>query len=94
VPLQASPVSVSAKTVERWEDRNALPANPSVRARLAKLQELADLGLIVYTPEGFIRFLTMPHPALRDRTPLQLIEQGQADAVLADLAGEYEGLGF
>lgn len=87
-------LDVSAKTIERWEERDTLPANPIARARLAKLQEIAELGLIVYTPEGFTEFLMVPHRALEGRTPLQLIEQGQADRVFADLAGEYEGQGY
>ena len=87
-------LNVSAKTVERWEARDTLPASSHPRSRLAKLHEIAQLGLTVYTPEGFSRFLTLPHPAFGGRTALQLIEQGQADGVLADLAGEYEGLGY
>src|SRR5688500_10230600 len=78
-------LDVSAKTIERWEERDALPANLGTRARLAKLQEIAELGLTVYTTEGFAQFLTVPHAALGGRIPLQLIEQGQAEEVLADL---------
>lgn len=89
-------VDVSAKTVERWEGRRALPpaAGARVRALLAQIQEVRDLGLAVYTPEGFRQFLVTPLPAFGQRTPLQLIEQGQADAVIAALAADYEGAGF
>ena len=87
-------LDVSAKTIERWEARGTPPTNAHLCSRLAKLREIAELGLIVYTPEGFSKFLTLPHPAFEGRTALQLIEQGQADRVLADLAGEYEGLGY
>ena len=89
-------VDVSAKTVERWEQRQALPLRTSsrVRAQLAQIQELRDLGLSVYTREGFRQFLRTPLPPWGGRTPLQMIEQGQIADVLAALASDYEGLGY
>lgn len=89
-------IDVSAKTVERWEQQHSLPPRTSARVRLqiARIQELRDLGLTVYTPEGFREFLRTPLPTFAGRTPLQLIEQGQADEVIAALAADYEGLGF
>lgn len=89
-------VDVSAKTVERWEHRQGLPARASARLRsqLAQIQEVRDLGLRVYTPEGFRQFLKTPLPAFDGRTPLQMIEQGRADAVISALASDYEGLGY
>ncbi len=88
-------VDVSAKTVERWEHQRSLPARASarIRARFAQIQEVRDLGLCVYTPEGFRQFLRTPLPAFAGRTPLQMIEQGRADDVIAALAADYEGLG-
>jgi hypothetical protein len=61
---------------------------------LAHIQAVRDLGLCVYTPEGFRQFLRTPLPIFAGRTPLQMIEQGRADDVLAALASDYEGLGF
>ena len=89
-------VDVSAKTVERWEDLRALPpgASSRVRERLAQIQEMRDLGLSVYTPDGFQHFLRTPLPPFGGRTPLQLIEQGRIGEVVAALAADYEGLGF
>jgi transcriptional regulator with XRE-family HTH domain len=87
-------LDVSAKTIERWEERDALPASGQVRSRLAQLREIADLGLTVYTPDGFPRYLATPLPTFGGRTALQLIEQGEGDRVLAALAADYEGLGF
>lgn len=89
-------VDVSAKTVERWEDRRALPPTTGARVRtaLARIQEIRDLGLTVYTPDGFRQFLVTPLPAFGHRTPLQLIEQGESEAVIAALAADYEGAGF
>lgn len=48
-------VDVSVKTVERWEQQGALPARASsrIRAQLDQIQAVRDLGLCVYTPEGF-----------------------------------------
>lgn len=89
-------VDVSAKTVERWEQQHSLPpgASSRVRVQLARIQEVRDLGRCVYTPEGFRLFLQTPLPAFASRTPLQMIEQGQVDDVIAALAADYEGLGF
>lgn len=89
-------VDVSAKTVERWEAQRALPARAGarVRAQLARIQEVRDLGLTVYTPAGFQQFLRTPLPAFDGRTPVQMIEQGQVAAVVAALASDYEGLGY
>jgi DNA-binding XRE family transcriptional regulator len=87
-------VDVSAKTVERWEHQQGLPlgASSRVREQLAQIQEIRDLGLIVYTPEGFQLFLKTPLPEFEGKTALQMIEQGRADAVLDALAADYEGV--
>ena len=87
-------VDVSSKTVERWEVRQVLPTNPRVRGQLAQIQEMRDLGLSVYTPEGFREFLRTPLPIFGGKTALQTIEQGGIDDVIAALASDYEGLGF
>lgn len=89
-------VDVSAKTVERWEQQQTLSPRASARIRiqLAQIQEVRDLGLRVYTPEGFRQFLRTPLPVFAGSTPLQMIEQGKTDDVLAALASDYEGLGY
>ncbi|MGH2616401.1 MAG: antitoxin Xre/MbcA/ParS toxin-binding domain-containing protein [Thermomicrobiales bacterium] len=89
-------VDVSAKTIERWEHQHALPVRTSsrIRAQLAQIQEVRDLGLCVYTPEGFRQFLRTPLPTFAGRTPLQMIEQGKVDDVISALASDYEGLGY
>ena len=86
-------VDVSAKTVERWERQHSLPTRASSRIR-AQIQAVRDLGLCVYTPEGFRLFLKTPLPVFDGRTPLQMIEQGRADDVISALASDYEGLGY
>ena len=87
-------LDVSAKTIGRWKARSEPPANRTARRQLAQLREIVDLGLIVYTPEGFRLFLTTAMPVFGGRTALQFIENGEGDEVFGVLAGVYEGLGF
>jgi uncharacterized protein (DUF2384 family) len=87
-------LDISTRTVERWEERTAPPPSRIGRERLAKLQQLIELGVTVFGAEMFQRFLGLPQPALDGRTPLQLIEHGQEDRVFGLLAAEYEGQGF
>jgi DNA-binding XRE family transcriptional regulator len=85
-------LDVTAKTVGRLEDEQRLPAQPAVATRLAKLKELVDLGLLVYTPEGFARFMATALPVFGGFTALQLIERGEIERVFAELAATYEGI--
>jgi hypothetical protein len=84
---------VSAKTIERWEETGALPANSMHRLRLTTLREIVELGRVVYREEGFRLFLTTPLRSFESRTPLQAMETGQLERVRRALAGDYEGLG-
>ena len=87
-------VGVTAKTVERWEARPTRPARDETRARMAQLREIAELGATVYTREGLGDFLEAPLGEFDGLTPLQLIERGEADRVLAAIAADYEGAGY
>ena len=87
-------IGVSAKTVERWEAKPTRPARDDIRARMAQLREIADLGAAVYTREGLADFLDAPLAEWGGLTAIQLIERGEADRVLASLAADYEGSGF
>ena len=87
-------LGVSAKTVERWEGRVARPSGDLAGQRLAQLLELADLGHRVLDTAGFARFLDTPQPSLRYRTPLALIERGEAEAVIGVLASLDAGTGY
>ena len=87
-------LDVSAKTIERWEKQHEQPSHPYQKARLAQIKEIADLGLIVYTPEGFHLFLTTPMPVFDGQTGIQMIESGRGHKVLSALAADYEGLGY
>jgi DNA-binding XRE family transcriptional regulator len=84
-------LDVSWKTVERIEAEGRLPASAAAAARLAQVQQIVELGLTVYTREGFARFVSTPLSSFGGLTPLQLIERGQADQVLGALATDYEG---
>ena len=87
-------IGVSAKTVERWEARPTRPARDETRERMAQLREIAELGATVYTAERLGDFMSAPLAELGGLTPLQLIERGEADRVLAVLAADYEGGGY
>jgi transcriptional regulator with XRE-family HTH domain len=84
---------VSAKTYERWEKGEASPSEQH-RASLAKLKEIEDLGLLVYTPDGFREFLRTPMTAFDSHSALEMITLGQHERVIAALAADYEGLGY
>lgn len=85
-------LEVTSKTVARIEDEERLPAQPAVATRLAKLKELADLGVLVYSREGFAHFMATPLPVFGGLTALQLIERGEIERVYAELASTYEGV--
>ena len=84
---------VSAKTIERWELRDSLPPGTAARLRFSQVQQIAELGVLVYGVEGLNRFLSTPLSEFDRVNGLQLIEMGQADRVIAALAADYEGLG-
>lgn len=85
-------LELTSKTIARLEGENRLPAQPTVASRLARLKELADLGLVVYTPEGFAQFMATPLPVFGGVSALQLIERGDIERVVAELASTYEGV--
>jgi hypothetical protein len=85
-------LEVTSKTVGRLEDQDRLPAQPATATRLAKLKELVDLGLLVYTADGFVRFMATPLPVFGGLTALQLIERGEVERVFGELASTYEAV--
>jgi transcriptional regulator with XRE-family HTH domain len=87
-------IGVSAKTVERWEARPTRPARDDIRVRMAQLREIADFGAAVYTRERLADFMTAPLREFGGLTPLQLVERGEAERVIAALAADYEGAGY
>ena len=87
-------LDVSTRTVERWEERDEPPASRLSRERLLRLRQVIDLGLAVYTPEGFVLYLKTPLPAFGGKSALQLMESGDLDRVVSNLAADAEGLGY
>ncbi len=85
-------VDLTPKTVARLEQADRLPASAPAASRLAQIQEIVDLGRVVYSEEGFRRFVATPLPAFGHLTALQLIERGEATRVLEELAATYEGV--
>jgi hypothetical protein len=86
-------MGVTYKAVEGWEKDDRLPANEGRRTMVAQLAQVRDLGLTVFTPDGFNRFLNTPLPVFENRTALKELELGHFDRVLGVLAGVYEGAG-
>jgi uncharacterized protein (DUF2384 family) len=87
-------LKVSSKTVNRWEKEKRQPCDPEVLWRLAKLKEIKDLGLKVYTSEGFKEFLTTPLPIFEGKAAMDLLFVGDYELVLAALAADFEGTSF
>jgi hypothetical protein len=83
-------LDVTGKTVERLEAEGRPPA--AAAARLAQVQEIVGLGLVVFTADGFARFVATPAPLFGGLTALQLVERGEAERVVAALAALYEGV--
>ena len=84
-------LDASGRTVLRMEELGRVPRSAAVAERLAQLAQIVELGQLVYSPEGWQQFLTLPQPRFDGRTALQLIERGEAERVLGALATDYEG---
>ena len=90
----SSLLKVSTKTVNRAEKQHLPLKDTDVRARLAKLQEIASLGLMVYGSDGLREFLTTPLPIFNSYTAIDLMSIGEYDRVIGALAADFEGLGY
>jgi DNA-binding XRE family transcriptional regulator len=90
----SSLLKVSTKTVNRAEKQHLPLKGADARARLAKLQEIVTLGLMVYTADGLKEFLTTPLPVFDRYTALDLMTIGEFDRVIGALAADFEGLGY
>ena len=86
-------LKVSTRTVARWEKSNSGPERQEQRERLARLQEIIDLGTKVYTSEGLKEYFSTPLPEFGNKTAFDMFIIGDYDAVLSALATDYEGLG-
>lgn len=85
---------ISPRTIGRWEAKAGCPSDENMLHKLAKLKEIADLGLRIYTPEGLKAFLTTPLPIFGGRSGLDLLSLGEFESVIAALAADFEGLGY
>jgi len=84
-------LDVSAKTVQRWEEQDLLPSNKWIFHVVIELQNIADLGLLSFEPEGVAIIMQRPQPAFGNKSGLQLVEEGRGDEVFGEFAGAYEG---
>jgi len=87
-------LSVSARSIENWERADRLPPDEEKQRLFAAIAQIRELGLTVYTPEGFAMFMTTPMKPFNYHTALHEIEMGRADLVLGALAADYEGGGY
>ena len=84
-------LDVSSRSIQRWEESNQLPTNRWVLRILNDIGLIVEVGLEVFTPEGFHRVMTTPQPGFYNRSGLEAIEAGQPNVVLGVLATTYEG---
>ena len=84
-------LDVSARTIQRWEEQDQLPGNKWIMQVLVEIQNIVDVGTIVWQPEGFRRVMNDPMPVFGDRSGLDLIENGEGSFVLGEFATLYEG---
>lgn len=87
-------LKVSSKTITRWEKHERLPNDSEALSRLAKLKEITELGLMVYTAVGFQEFLKTPLPVFEGRCAFDLFGLGDYETVLSAIAADFEGTGF
>jgi uncharacterized protein (DUF2384 family) len=84
-------LGVDRKTVSRWRKRESAPA-PEQRKRMEKLTQLKwFLENAFRTPEIGKRWLHQAVPALKGRTPISLLTEGNIDGVLGVLATHTSG---
>lgn len=87
-------LKVSTKTVTRWEKGERLPSDQDALSRLAKLKEIKELGLMIYTPVGLQEFLKTPLPVFGGRCAFDLLQSGDYETVISALVADFEGTGF
>lgn len=76
------------------ESKQATPTVDLLMHQVSEpIQEIAQLGLMVYTREGFDLFMTPPMAVFDHHMALQLIEIGRGDGVFSAFAADDEGMG-
>jgi transcriptional regulator with XRE-family HTH domain len=86
-------IGVSPRTLSRWSKSGAGPERREHITRLAKLHEIIELGIKVYTAQGLRDFFKTPLPEFAHQTAFDILVIGRFDDVLGALAADYEGLG-
>jgi DNA-binding XRE family transcriptional regulator len=75
-------VGADRKTIQRWSKRGSAPLAEH-RRQLERLSQLRYLlGTVFRTPEVCRRWLHSPLPALKGRTPISVLIDGDLDGVL------------
>jgi transcriptional regulator with XRE-family HTH domain len=82
----ANIASVSPTTVSRWIAGNALP-DPQTQLIIADLLYVVDRLTEFYTPDETRLWLYSKHRLLNGKRAIDLINQGEADKVLAAVEG-------
>ena len=90
-PEIGSALAVNRRTVMRWAQSEHAPS----LEHLSKLEELSELRHLLETvfpdPEACLEWLHSPVPALRGRTPISFIREGELEEVVGVLAGVEAG---
>lgn len=86
-------IGVSPRTLARWSKSATGPERREHITRVAKLHELLELGIKVYTAQGLRNFFKTPLPEFAHQTAFDILSIGRFEDVLGALAADYEGLG-
>ncbi len=78
----ANVLNVRPETVSRWNNGKALP-HASTERQLLELEFIVDKLADIYEPLDARLWLFSRQRLLQERTPVELIQQGQIDDVLA-----------
>jgi transcriptional regulator with XRE-family HTH domain len=78
----ANVLNVRPETVSRWNNGKALP-HAATERQLLELGFIVDKLADIYEPHDARLWLFSRQRLLQDRTPAELIQQGQVDEVLA-----------
>jgi transcriptional regulator with XRE-family HTH domain len=86
----ANIASVSPATVSRWESGKASP-HPKTQLVISDLRYVVEFLAEFYTPEETRLWLYSKHRLLNGARPIDLINRGEADQVLAIIQSLDEG---
>jgi transcriptional regulator with XRE-family HTH domain len=87
----ANVLNVRPETVSRWNNGKALP-HASTERQLLELEFIVDKLADIYEPHDARLWLFSRQRLLQDRTPADLIQQGQVDEVLTALNQLLDGV--